>query len=544
MTTRLNTFAANIAGPTAPFANGEKTDKPLATLIQSISSFSNIRETGSLMERIASVACHTLNSSFAVVARRSQRGWLLRSSGKAPLLFSSLQNGAAQFLEEAIKSPYTFRMRDLRKDRRSAVIQLDSANLCSLLASPIQSNGQNTGLILAFGKKEANGFLDSDVYLAELLASNAARNLESCLLNQELRNNLETTQLLYGLSLNISLAENLDQAVRMIAQTALKLMQARSCGLVLVGEDGKTETSVILPANDPEISHPVELIQQAIGSLQTIYLAETDRQTMAAIPIQTPRRCYGALWVELQEGMDESYHPAEEIRVLVNQASVALERLIFLEETRSQAKKLAAINLQLEEAYHQTLKALMRALDARDSDTEGHSERVSELADMLGKEMGLTEEEHKALMLGALLHDIGKIAVPDQILHKKGPLEPGEWETMHRHPVNGVEIIQDIHYLRDAIPVIYFHQERWNGSGYPQRRSGQEIPLIARIFAVVDVFDALTRDRPYRSRNLSTEEALEYLESQAGIQFDPVVVEKFARALRRKLKNNGNSKQS
>ncbi len=509
------------------------TSETLVNFIQSISSFSNIQETGSLMERIASVARSTLDGSFAVVAKRSQRGWLLRSSGEAPLLIRSLQNGAAQFLEEAIKSPYPFRMRDLRNDRRSAIIRLDSGDLCSLLACPIQTNGQNTGLILVFGKRAGDVFSDSDIFLAELLASNASRNLESCFLNQELRNNLETTQLLYDLSLDISLAEDLPQAVHVIARTALKLMQARSCGLVLVGKDGRKETSAVLPANDPGIAHPYDLVQQAIDSRQTIYLAESDCWIRMAIPIQTSRRCYGALWMEFQEGVEENYHPAEEIRVLVNQASVALERLIFLEETRSQAKELETINLQLEEAYHQTLKALMRAMDARDSDTEGHSERVSHLANMLGKEMGLAEEEHKALMLGSLLHDIGKIAVPDHILHKNGPLDQAEWKTMQKHPENGVEIIQDICYLKDAVPVVYFHQERWDGSGYPQHRAGQEIPLIARIFSVIDVFDAMTRDRPYRTTNLTIEEALEYLESQAGKKFDPVVVEKFVGLIRR-----------
>jgi putative nucleotidyltransferase with HDIG domain len=513
----------------------DRRGETLADFIQSITSFSNVQETGSLMERIASVARITLNGSFAVVAKRNQQGWLLRCSGRAPLVFHSLQNGAAQFLEAAIRSPYTFRMRDLRRDCRSAIIQLDSTALCSLLACPIHSNGQHSGLILVFGKQDGDAFLDSDVFLAELLASNAAMNLESCFLNQELRNNLETTQLLYSLSLDISLAENLDQAVHVIAQTALKLMQARCCGLVLVGKDGRKEAAVLFPADAPEFSHPFPLIQQAMDSQQTIYLAETDHTTRIAIPIQTPRRCYGALWMELQEGLEEDHHPAEEIRVLVNQASVALERLIFLEETRSQAKKLEAINLQLEESYHQTLKALMRALDARDSDTEGHSERVNELSDLLGSEMGLSEAEHKALLLGALLHDIGKIAVPDQILHKKGPLDPAEWEAMRKHPENGVDIIQEIHYLKDAIPVIYFHQERWDGSGYPQGRMGEQIPLLARIFAVVDVFDALTRDRPYRKANLTTAEAIEYLEKQAGAQFDPLVVERFVRIICRKM---------
>jgi len=506
----------------------------LTSFIQSTTSFSNVQETGSLMERIASVARSTLKGRFAVVAKQNQQGWQLRSSGKAPLIFHSLHNKAVQFLEEAIKSPYSFRLRDLRNDPRSAAIELDSSDLCSLIASPIQTNGHNSGLILVFGKQDGNIFQDNDVFLVELLAANAARNLESCFLNQELRSNLDTTQLLNGLSLDILLAGDLHQAVYVIAQTALRLMQARSCGLVLVEADGRAETSVIFPTDNPALVHPYTLIQQVLDSQQTIYLSETGSTTRLAIPIQTSRRCYGALWLEVPEALNEDHHPAEEIRVLVNQASVALERLILLEETRSQAKTLEAINLQLEQSYHQTLRALMRALDARDSETEGHSERVNELADMLGREMGLSEEEHRALLLGALLHDIGKIAIPDHILHKKGPLDIGEWETMRKHPEKGVGIIQEINYLKDAIPIIYSHQERWDGSGYPQHSSSQDIPLLARIFAVVDVFDALTRDRPYRQSNLTANEALAYLEQQAGIQFDPSVVAKFVNMIRGK----------
>lgn len=140
--------------------------------------------------------------------------------------------------------------------------------------------------------------------------------------------------------------------------------------------------------------------------------------------------------------------------------------------------------------------------------------------------MGLSGSDLQVLKRGALLHDIGKIGVPDGILHKPGPLDDEEWLEMRQHPQKGAEIIQEIPALRDALPVIAFHQERWDGSGYPLHLSGTDIPLLARIFAVVDVYDALTSSRPYRTA-MSSDEALAYLATQAGIHFDPEVVARF-----------------
>jgi HD-GYP domain-containing protein (c-di-GMP phosphodiesterase class II) len=356
-------------------------------------------------------------------------------------------------------------------------------------------------------------------------------NLESCFLNHELRTNLKTTQLLYDLSLSISKAENLKDAARAIARTAYRLLQARKCGLILFSPDGRTEAEVHFPTDDSLIIHPQQLILQAMNSRQTIYLSETEHASRIAIPIQTNRRCYGALWMEISEDNEESRHPTEEIRILVNQAAVALERSILLEETRQQASEIARSYHRLEAAYEDLLYGLTKALDARDGETEKHSWRVEDLSVRLGVDMGLSRGELQALKRGALLHDIGKIGVRDAILLKKGPLDEVEWQEMRQHPQKGAQIIEEIPALHDALPVIAFHQERWDGSGYPERRQGTNIPLLARIFAVVDVFDALTSDRPYR-KALPVEEALAYLEMQAGIHFDPDIVARFARMVR------------
>lgn len=505
-------------------------NETLTEFIQSVTLLSAIQDTESLMNIIASIARRTLKASFSLVASLNNQEWTLRSAGRAPMLIDSLRNGAMPFLEEAIRSPYTFRLNDLCKDVRTAEIRLDSPDMRTLLASPIRVNGSALGLLLAFGKIDGGAFSETDAFLAELLASQAAVTLESSHLNQELRANLKTTQLLYDLSLHIAQAEDLSMAAYVIAKTAYHLFEAHNCGLLLFSPDGAKEAEVRFPPNSLRIDHPYDLVRQAMESRQIIYMADNETRSKIAIPIQTMRRCYGALWLELTDNGNAS-HPTEEIRILINQGSVALERSILLAETRQQANELVRAYNRLERSYDQFLEALMKALDARDEATEGHSERVKMLAVALGQDMGLSKSELRALERGALLHDIGKIGVPDGILKKTGPLNEEDWLEMRKHPTIGARIVQEIPALQDALPVIAYHQERWDGSGYPMSLTGTDIPVLARIFAVVDVFDALTSHRPYR-KSQSAEEALAYLEHQAGIQFDQNVVNRLVRIVR------------
>lgn len=183
---------------------------------------------------------------------------------------------------------------------------------------------------------------------------------------------------------------------------------------------------------------------------------------------------------------------------------------------------------ELEKTSATTLIALTRALDARDQDTEGHSKRVADLAVEIGREMGQEDAVLPPLRLAALLHDIGKIGIPDAILHKPGPLDEQEWAIMHKHPQTGYDILQNIPYLAPALDAILHHHEKYNGKGYPAGISGDAISLSARILAAVDVYDALTSHRPYRPA-FSPEKALEIIRGEAGQQFDPEVVQALVR---------------
>ena len=182
----------------------------------------------------------------------------------------------------------------------------------------------------------------------------------------------------------------------------------------------------------------------------------------------------------------------------------------------------------LEDAYRSTLRALTAALETRDLETHGHSERVVTYSMRLGREYGLDSQRTKALEFGSLPHDIGKIGVPDSILRKPAKLTDDEWVLMRQHPVHGQQILRGIEFLEGAAKVVAQHHEKWDGSGYPLGLTGDDIDLCARIFSVADAFDAITSDRVYR-KGKPYQAAAQELDDWAGKQFDPKVVEAFHR---------------
>jgi PAS domain S-box-containing protein/putative nucleotidyltransferase with HDIG domain len=195
-------------------------------------------------------------------------------------------------------------------------------------------------------------------------------------------------------------------------------------------------------------------------------------------------------------------------------------------ERKEAEEALQRAHSDLRDAYDKTIEGWVLALDLRDRETEGHTKRVTEMTEKLAKSIGCTDEEIVHIRRGALLHDMGKMGIPDEILQKPGPLTDEEWVIMRRHPEMAHQMLSPIKYLSDSIIIPYYHHERWDGSGYPHKLKGEDIPLHARLFAVVDVWDALTSDRPYRKR-MPTNEVIEYLKKEAGRLFDPGIVEKF-----------------
>jgi putative two-component system response regulator len=191
-----------------------------------------------------------------------------------------------------------------------------------------------------------------------------------------------------------------------------------------------------------------------------------------------------------------------------------------------QQHALENLNSELLTAYDKTIEGWSNALDLRDKETEGHSNRVTEISLKFARAVGFTEEELAHVRRGALLHDVGKLGIPDSILHKPAKLTEEEWQVMRMHPVYAYQWLSSITFLLPALDIPYSHHEKWDGTGYPLGLKGEAIPLAARLFAIVDVWDALCSDRLYR-KALPKAEALEYICSQAGFHFDPELTKTF-----------------
>jgi hypothetical protein len=197
-----------------------------------------------------------------------------------------------------------------------------------------------------------------------------------------------------------------------------------------------------------------------------------------------------------------------------------------LRRSLSAEKDVRKLNQELVLAYKTTLEGWAKALELRDKETEGHSRRVTELTDLLALKLGLSQEELVPIHYGSLLHDIGKMGIPDTILHKTTELTIEERKIVEMHPTTAFNLLKSIEYLQEAMDIPFYHHEKWNGEGYPNGLKGEAIPLPARIFAVVDVWDALSHDRLYRDA-WPTEKIIAYMQEQSGKHFDPRVVEVF-----------------
>ena len=245
--------------------------------------------------------------------------------------------------------------------------------------------------------------------------------------------------------------------------------------------------------------------------------------TCFSIPLISKGRVVGVLETFHRNHFNAEPEWLELLEAYATQAAIAIDNAQILEE-------LQRSNTELSLAYDATIEGWSRALDLRDKETEGHSRRVTLLTLRLARNMGVTDADLVHIRRGALLHDIGKVSISDSILLKPGPLTAEEMAIMRKHPVHAYELMSTIVFLRPSLDIPYYHHEKWDGSGYPRGLKGNEIPLAARIFAVVDVWDALLSARPYRPP-MSRKDAFQYVVENKGTHFDPRVVDEFIRIL-------------
>ncbi|MFA4916418.1 MAG: HD domain-containing phosphohydrolase [Syntrophales bacterium] len=256
---------------------------------------------------------------------------------------------------------------------------------------------------------------------------------------------------------------------------------------------------------------------------QSPQLSNENFVTYYGAPLIAKGHVVGVLEIFNRKPLEPDQEWLDFLESLATQAAIAIDNAKLFDDLQKS-------NLDLLQAYDNTLEGWSNALDLRDKETEGHSQRVTEMTLRLARQMGIRDSELVHVRRGALLHDIGKMGVPDGILLKPGALTDEEWEIMRKHPVFAYELLSPISYLRPALEIPYSHHEKWDGTGYPRGLKGEHIPLPARIFSIVDVWDALRSERPYRPA-WPEEKAREHIKEQAGKHFDPKVVEAFLELL-------------
>lgn len=271
----------------------------------------------------------------------------------------------------------------------------------------------------------------------------------------------------------------------------------------------------------------VEDIRQQPGELERAsQLSAENFFSYIGIPLVAKGELKGVLEILNRSPLQPDQEWSDFLEALAGQSAIAMDNASMFAE-------LQHTNLELGMAYDTTLEGWAHALELRDMETEGHSRRVTDLTVELSALMGIKNDQLVHARRGALLHDIGKMGIPDHILFKPGALTPSEWTIMRRHPIYAYEMLAPIEFLQPALDIPYCHHEKWDGSGYPRGIKAEEIPLAARVFAVVDVWDSLIHDRPYK-KAWSEEEATQYIASEAGKHFDPAIVKVFLKIIEKR----------
>jgi putative nucleotidyltransferase with HDIG domain len=339
---------------------------------------------------------------------------------------------------------------------------------------------------------------------------------------------------LVEISITLNSTLDLDKILAYIIQTAAEVMECEAVSILLYDQEKSDLFFAASSASDPiKLSEiPVPLNESLAGK---IFLENTPlilnnvendprhyviaaqhvnfhTHSLLGVPMRIQDQGVGVL--EALNKNSGVFTAADEwvLSIIASQAAVAIRNAKLLKD--------------LELAYDTTLEGWSNLMDLRDEETEGHTIRVVKLTLQMARELGISEEELAHIHHGALLHDIGKMAIPDRILLKPGPLTKKEWEVMRQHPVFAYNFLSPITYLRPAIDIPYCHHEKLDGKGYPRGLKGNEIPFAARVFTVVDVWDALTSNRPYR-KAWSKEQTINYIQEKVGTHFDPQVVEAF-----------------
>lgn len=409
--------------------------------------------------------------------------------------------------------------------------------------------------IASLGRRRAPGnreFTQDEVRLLEGMCETTANTLQRMQLFAEVQKNLKRTNALREVEMVVAGSMDLNSTLETVAGHAISELGVDAAAVLLydakmmllayaAGDGFRSNVKEGRLRLDDSPAGKVVLEQRMLKSPDLLHeanplfrfpaLSGDDFNAYCGVPMISKGQVRGVLEVFHRSVFEFDAEQVQFLTDLAGQAAIAVDNLSLFEDLQSS-------NDQLRLAYDATIEGWSKAMDLRDEETEGHTRRVTELALIMAKESGIGGEALVHARRGGLLHDIGKLGVPDSILRKPGTLSPEEWELMRLHPQYARDMLWPIEYLRPAIDIPYCHHEKWDGTGYPRGLKGEEIPLIARIFALVDVWDALTSDRPYRPA-WEGERARQFIREQAGRHFDPNLVDKFLKVLDAYLAREG-----
>jgi HD-GYP domain-containing protein (c-di-GMP phosphodiesterase class II) len=414
-------------------------------------------------------------------------------------------------------------------------------NLRSIAFATMKYEDELIGSLNAITLGEKRKFSEEELVLLQGMADQAALAIVNTRLYKDARRRLENLQALRAIDIAITSNHDLQETLNVLLEQITKQLHIDAAVILLLDETKQQlefgtsrgfQTSTLRytslrigegmagrAAQQRQIVHVRDLRSDAQALVNASSLAQEGFVSYYAAPLISQGKIKGVLEIFHHAIREPDKEWIDFLEALAGQAAIAIENTSLF-------KDLQRTNEELAQAYDSTIEGWSRALDLRDKETEGHTRRVTELTLGLARTFGFSDAELVHVRRGALLHDIGKMGVPDHILLKPSELTKEEWDVMRRHPQYAYDLLFPIRYLQQSLDIPYSHHEHWDGNGYPRGLKGEMIPLAARIFAIVDVWDAIRSDRPYRPA-WPEEKAIEYIKGLSGKQFDPRVVNAF-----------------
>jgi response regulator RpfG family c-di-GMP phosphodiesterase len=407
---------------------------------------------------------------------------------------------------------------------------------------PLLAKGEILGVLQAQSSKRCR-FTQEDIDLLTYLTNTGAISIKNARLFMETEQRLSRLAALHAIDMAVSSSLDLRVTLNILLDQVITLLNSDAAIILLFNSTTQElEYSASKGFRSTYLDHSSVRLGQhiagqaaltnsviAISSLDDDTLGQRGRNLLegedfieyTAVPLLAKGQVKGVLEIFHRERRKADVEWVEFFETLAGQAAIAIDNNVLFNQ-------LQRSNLELTLAYDSTLEGWARALDLRDKETEGHSRRVTDISVRLGRLLGMNDYDLVQVRRGALLHDIGKMAIPDRILLKPGPLTAEEWNVMMMHPSYAYEMLSPIPFLSLALDIPYCHHEKWDGTGYPRGMKGEQIPFAARVFAIVDIWDSLLSNRPYRPA-WKVEKVRDYILSEAGKHLDPQVVEAFTK---------------